>query len=270
MSKALIAQAGSLPPWKLNAHHVAEIDEYIRTGGFAHSTRRNRSNCLRQILRWLWESHGAPHLLDEVHRYPGLRPRNVTATREEIDTILRAAPAHLRLWILLCSDLGIRSGTAGKLGPQHYDPAARKLRFVTKWSERLTLPVTAEVAALIETCDLDAPQSFVRQLQLRDWLHHKIGKPPQPAVLIASQLDRPYRKLLVSVGITRKLVPHDLRRTVAVGMLELTQDIRDVQALLGHRNLQSTLWYLDHDLRPVKRSHLELLKRPSWARKDTA
>ena len=49
-------------------------------------------------------------------------------------------------------------------------------------------------------------------------------------VHIAQRIDRPYRKLLASVGIKRKLVPHDLHRTVAAGMLELTQVIRDVQA----------------------------------------
>lgn len=83
-----------------------------------------------------------------------------------------------------------------------------------------------------------------------------------PTVTRATQLDRPYRQLLRDAGITRRLTPHDLRRTTAVAMLEYTGDVRDVQALLGHRTLQSTIWYLDHDLRPVPRETLEALKRP--------
>jgi hypothetical protein len=45
----------------------------------------------------------------------------------------------------------------------------------------------------------------------------------RPATASGKCRKRSSRKLLASVGITRKLVPHDLRRTVAaVGMLELT------------------------------------------------
>ena len=45
-------------------------------------------------------------------------------------------------------------------------------------------------------------------------------------------------------------------------MLRYSGDVRDVQALLGHRSLQSTIWYLDHDLRPVSLDALETIKRP--------
>ena len=44
-------------------------------------------------------------------------------------------------------------------------------------------------------------------------------------------------------------------------MYELTGDLRAVQALLGHRTLIATIWYLDHDLKPVSRANLELIKR---------
>ena len=43
-------------------------------------------------------------------------------------------------------------------------------------------------------------------------------------------------------------------------MLEATGDLRDVQALLGHRSLASTIWYLDHDFSPINRATLELIK----------
>jgi site-specific recombinase XerC len=86
----------------------------------------------------------------------------------------------------------------------------------------------------------------------------------------ASTLSAKFHKLKDQVGITRKLTPHDLRRTTAVAMLEQSGDIRDVQALLGHRSLESTIWYLDHDLRQVKRSTLEIIKRPAWRKERTA
>lgn len=68
----------------------------------------------------------------------------------------------------------------------------------------------------------------------------------------------------------RRIVPHDFRRTAAVAIYRCTGDIRDAQALLGHKALGSTLHYLDHDLRPIKRSTLELIKSPAWRKEQSA
>jgi site-specific recombinase XerC len=59
-----------------------------------------------------------------------------------------------------------------------------------------------------------------------------------------------------------------MRRATAVAMLNETGDLRKVQALLGHRNLQSTFWYLDHDFNQINRSILEKIKHPFLVRKE--
>jgi len=43
-------------------------------------------------------------------------------------------------------------------------------------------------------------------------------------------------------------------------MLELTHDIRACKPLLGHRDLATTLYYLDHRNTPVAVANLELAK----------
>lgn len=215
------------------------------------------------LLQWLNRHYHAADISEVINKHPGLRPRNVTATDEEKAKILSAAPPHVLLWMLLCSDLAIRSGTAARLTPDNYDRKSRTLRFTTKLGEKLTLPVTNEIAALFATCDHDRAESYVRQLQRR-W--QPKGSPPlQDGADPVSTLGRTYRILLRSLGITRKLTPHDFRRTTAVKLYSQTHDARDVQSLLGHRSLASTIWYLDHDLNPVSRSMLELLKRPQEA-----
>lgn len=117
-----------------------------------------------RLLGWLTKHYGAPDLTDLIGKHPGLRPRNVTATEAEKQALLAAAPQHLRLWLLLCSDLAIRSGTASRIGPRNYNAASRELRFTTKLGERLTLPVTAEIAAYIAQCDPADPSPFVRRV----------------------------------------------------------------------------------------------------------
>ena len=174
----------------------------------------------------------------------------------------------MRLWILLCSDLAIRSGTAARLGPSSYNPILHELRFTTKLGERLTLPITDEIAAYIDQCDLSNPESFVRQIHRRHPLHGTNQLTTRANY--AHTLGAAFIRLRRSIGITRKLTPHDFRRTTAVALYEHTHDARDVQALLGHRTLSSTIWYLDHDLTPVKRHTLELIKRPRAQEQQSA
>jgi len=208
--------------------------------------------------------HGAPKLDELITRQAGLRPRNVTATDEERELLLNRLPTHLRLKLLLCSDTAIRSGTVPRLGPNNYDPVKRELHFTTKMGERLTLPVTAEISDLLAQCSMKSEAPFVQQLWMKG---HTKGPAPKPGAQ-TNPFGKQFAKCRRELGIARKLTFHDFRRTTAVAMLEATRDIRDVQALLGHRTLKSTIWYLDHDLRPVQRSTLELIKRPSWERKE--
>ena len=216
-----------------------------------------------RLLSWLTKHYGAADLTDLISKHPGLRPRNVTATDAEKDMLFAAAPQHIRLWLLLCSDLAIRSGTASRLGPSNYNPVTQELRFTTKLGERLTLPVTREIADYLASCDLNDPEPFVRQVHKRD-LRYGPGS-LSPKANYHHTLGIAFMRLRKSVGITRKLTPHDFRRTTAVALYEHTHDARDVQALLGHRTLASTIWYLDHDLLPVQRNNLELIKRPHTA-----
>ena len=221
------------------------------------STRHLYAKVLRTMLRWLWEHYGAPKLDGSVRKYAAPRPRNVTATDEERDRVLAAAPAHMRLWLLFCSDLAIRSGTAVRLAPEHYDPVRRKLTFTTKYGEKLTLPTTNAIERMLDDCDMRNPEPFVRQL----WQNYRrVNLPPQRTDQL--RLLQAFARLRRRVGIERRITPHDLRRTTAVAMYQHTRNVRKVQALLGHRNMNSTIWYLDHDLEPVDVEILETIKKP--------
>lgn len=242
------------------------VDSY-ENGQYTHTTKVLKAFALRRMLRWLWEDYGAPKLDNHVPRHTGIRPRNVTVTRAQIDALLQNAEPSVRLWILLCSDLALRSGTAAALTPEAYNPFRRELRFTTKFQAKQTIPVTDEIAELLETCDLDSNIPFVWQLRAKE---HRPGMPMQGPIGEISALRREFRRLRLAAGINKRIIPHDLRRTTAVAMLEQTRDIRDVQSLLGHRHMQTTLWYLDHDLQPIRRDTLELIKRPPARQERTA
>jgi integrase len=184
--------------------------------------------------------------------------------------LLTAAPDHMRLWILLCSDLAIRSGTAARIAPQHYNHQRGTLQFTTKLGEKLTLPVTEEIAVMLDACDPNDPTPFVRQIHRNTLSDQKRGHELTTKTTYPHTLGTAFIRMRRRLGITRKLTPHDFRRTTAVKLYEATGDARDVQALLGHRTLASTIWYLDHDLRPVNRSLLELIKLPPARKEQSA
>ena len=73
-------------------------------------------------------------------------------------------------------------------------------------------------------------------------------------------LSKTFGRLKRRLGITRKLTPHDLRRTTARQVYAITRDLRTVQALLGHAELSTTLWYLQDNLQTVPVSALEVAK----------
>lgn len=132
------------------------------------------------------------------------------------------------------------------MSPSHYDKQAGTLTFRTKYDEALTLPVTTELRELFDRAE-DGRVPFVLQLH------------PQRSIT-SFGLRTAFRRLKERLGIRQSLHPHDLRRTTAARVYDLTGDLRLVQSLLGHRNLQTTLHYLDHRNYPVPQQTLELAK----------
>jgi len=206
----------------------------------------------------LQEEYGAPKLAHLIIRAHVPKPRNVTATMQERAAIFALAAPHLRCFLMMCSDMAIRSGTAAKLGPEHYDSEAGTLTFRTKYQNAQRLPVTQELREMLDTCK-EQGVPFIAQLPRG--VHWRSGR-PMPGLgrikrdAMYSSFDTVKRKL----GITRSLTPHDLRRTTARRVYDLTKDLRLVQALLGHSDLGSTVWYLQDNTTELSAPMLELAK----------
>lgn len=257
-ARFLIAVAGSKRPQALAPADILEAVHTYESHGYSHATKALTAYSLRFILSQLWEFHGAPKLDRYVPRYARIRPRNVTATRDEIDAMLANAKPSLKLWLLLCSDLAMRSGTAHRLTGANYNPGIGIVRFRTKGQSAQALPVTDSIRAMLADLDHHSAVPYVWQLRARERTigGHNVCKYQRRG------LDLDFRALRLSLGITRRITPHDLRRTAAVAMLEHTHDIRAVKDFLGHDDLKTTLWYLDHDATPVNKDMLEAIKRP--------
>jgi integrase len=245
VGQALIQFAGNKAPQDLNIEDVRRA--FNSWGHLARTTVYKRATLMRRMLKDLREEHGIiPRLWHAVPRVKQAPPRDVTIAEEERRRLLAHARPHMQLMILLCSDLAIRSGTASKLAPQHYDRQTKALTFTTKYDARMCLPVTRRIEALIDEClDRGDPLTpFVHTLNPRGHVH-------------THNLRAAFKRLCKKAGIHRRIILHDLRRTTAVRVLDLTKDVRQVQAALGHSNLLSTMHYLDHRMVAVSRDLLE-------------
>jgi len=68
-------------------------------------------------------------------------------------------------------------------------------------------------------------------------------------------VEHAWRKLKKAAHVREDLRVHDLRRTTAVSLYQLTKDLRAVSQLLGHASMSATCGYLAHQdpqtLRPL-------------------
>ncbi len=142
----------------------------------------------------------------------------------------------MRLFILLCWKLGLRHRAAWDVSPSSYDRERQTILITTKNKKSRTIPVTPDIATLIEAASLyagDPNESCVSLLR-----RGSTGKPMSHRTMHAAWV-----RLCKKAGI-EGLTPHDLRRTVANSVMNVTHDLRAVQSYLGHDSLASTMHYI--------------------------
>jgi len=72
------------------------------------------------------------------------------------------------------------------------------------------------------------------------------------ARISARQIQRMTKELAGGAGISKRVTPHKLRHTFATLLLERGVDVRVIQELLGHENLQTTEIYTFVDRGPKR------------------
>jgi integrase len=76
-------------------------------------------------------------------------------------------------------------------------------------------------------------------------------------------LNKSWNRLKKTTGADRALNFHDLRRTTAVALYEVSKDLRVVEQMLGHQSLGSTVRYLEHRDPAKLRPYLDSIHKPT-------
>jgi len=220
--------AGHLEPRQLNSFITNSLILSWKAR-YAQSIQYKSARLLKKLLRAL-EDFGAPHI--DLPRVKPPHPRPTVATPEQIAALLSHAGAAMRLFVLLCWQTALRHSEAYAVSPSTWDTANRTVSIRVKGGNTRTLPVTEEIAKLLDTAAQRATDTHESCISI---LH---GKP-----LAKDSVATAWRRLCKKANV-EGITPHDLRRTTASQLYRVSGDLRAVQQYLGHDRLTSTIHYL--------------------------
>ncbi|MEI6531905.1 MAG: tyrosine-type recombinase/integrase, partial [Chlamydiota bacterium] len=154
-------------------------------------------------------------------------------TYEEVTRLLEAS-ADLRtkaiLELLYASGLRVSELCSLSL----YDVDESSVRVKGKGGKERLVPVGCKAIEAIDAYLNGPREAFSSEGEKHLFLSSR-GKP-----LDRISLWRLIKKLGVQAGITKRISPHTLRHSFATHLLEGGADIRIIQDLLGHSNIQTT------------------------------
>jgi integrase/recombinase XerD len=163
----------------------------------------------------------------------------VCLSAEQVQRLLAVAQTpRQHLLVLLLLSAGLRRSEAADITLDDLDLTHRQLKVHGKGNKERLVPLTGEVVAALHQYLASRPSSSSRHLFL-SYCGQAI-----PGRRIYQILRRLFKKAgLAHQGIT----PHKLRHTFATHLVRNGVDVRTVQELLGHADLQTTAKYLHSD-----------------------
>jgi site-specific recombinase XerC len=255
----------------LRFEHVTALRSRLSELGRAPASVNATISALRGVARAAWQL--GKMSAEDYHRITGVKnlrgsrlPTGRALTPGEIAALLdtcasdeTAAGARDAAIIALLYGAGLRRSEAAALDVAHYDPTASELKVRGKGDKERLVPLEAGVAAALD-----------------DWLSMRSMKagPLLCPVRKGGKIELRrmsaqaiYDALLKRASAARipSLSPHDLRRTFASDLLDVSGDVSAVQKLLGHANVQTTMRY-DRRGEVAKRKAINLLHLPYRAR----
>lgn len=156
-------------------------------------------------------------------------------TELEFEQVYHVAGGALQLAMLLARDAGLRHAAIWNITLANCNFESKILSGRTKNNASYLVPMTKRLyERLLFVCAtaVNSEESLLATFNRR-------RKKPSYGSVTNWLLEAKKR-----AGVTRRWGFHDLRRTAARALYERTHDLRKVQRLLSHANMQQSCWYL--------------------------
>lgn len=221
-----------------------ELREHLRSIDGSASNRNMSQKALKALGAYLvdvgcWEHNRAAGL--RLVPEPDTLPKALSAEQaERVEVAAMEAKLLERTAMILLLYSALRRGEMLALEWSHVDLAEGWLRFTGKGGRERVVPLHPRAADLLSEWHTVCPSA-------RWVVPSPLPSRDRPAS--TSWLEAVCKRVGKAAGVP-DLHPHMLRHTFATRMLEQGADIRQVQELLGHASLTTTMRYLR--VRPVQ------------------
>ena len=178
-----------------------------------------------------------------------------------LDLISRAELDRLRAAPILVRDAALASSNAGDELKALRDKAILELFFSTglRLAELCSLNADLDLSKDVVFLSDDAKDAIRAYLGKRKDMDEPMfvqfsSRKTEGNRLAPRSIERIVREYATRAGISKKVTPHVLRHSFATDLLENGADIRSVQVMLGHANIQTTQIYThvtDKQLREI-------------------
>jgi integrase/recombinase XerD len=228
-----------------------------RRGGKATKTIARRIAAIRVFLRFLTgNGHRVEHILQQIERPKPERGLPKVLGRAQVDALIAAPDPNSPLFtrdvaiLELLYGCGLRASELCDLKLRDTNLQVGCVRVLGKGSKERIVPMGRAAAEAIGRYLLDCRPKLIPSSNSERLFLSRTGKP----------LDRVSLWMLVekygrSSGILKDVSPHTLRHCFASHLLSGGADLRVVQELLGHSDIQTTQIYTHVDQSRLKSLH---------------
>ncbi|HTR48245.1 MAG TPA: tyrosine-type recombinase/integrase [Verrucomicrobiae bacterium] len=195
---------------------------------YAYNTIRSRTQKLKRMLREI-DRKMDTNLAELLPRTGKQRARLRILQPGELDRLYQHATPHMRLFLILGLQAGLRFAEILRVGPAGHDAAKQTVTIRVKGGAVRTIALPFQATQLIALAPQIEGASYIECLRGRKCTPQRI---------------REDWNRLTKKAACPDLNPHDLRRTAAVHIYRETNDVFAAKALLGHADLATTAHYL--------------------------
>jgi integrase/recombinase XerD len=229
-------------PEDLRRYHL-----HLAASGVGSASINSAVSALRFFFKVTLGRPGVTELMPFI-REPQRLP--VVLSGSEVAALLRAtAGPKYRAALSVAYGAGLRASEVTALKIGDIDSARMTIRVEQGKGRK-------DRFALLSPCLLTLLRAWWREARPRGWLFpgRDAGQP-----LTTRQLNRACHQAAEAAGLAKRVSMHTLRHSFATHLLEQKTDVRVIQALLGHKKLETTARYTQVALKTIAavRSPLE-------------
>jgi site-specific recombinase XerD len=236
-------------PDRLGPQHIREHQAYLfRQRKLAPSSVTQRLAALRffftKTLKRSWSVAETPYP-KKVQHLPSV------LSQEEVSQLISAAPnPFYRILLMTLYATGARRAEVARLKVSDID------------SQRMVIHILGgkgrkDRDVMLSPVLLEALREYWRGLKPKTWLFPGNRSHTAPHPITSKVIWHACHQAALRAGLHKRVHPHTLRHCFATHLLEAGADLRTIQMLLGHHDLEETTVYLH-----LSRRHLSATVSP--------